>query len=177
MAEQTHGLVATFDTPGATMRAAERMRDAGFRNWDVITPFPVHGMDAAMGLGRSHVPKFSFLGGVTGFTIGMLMIAFMSWYDYPLVVGGKPFFSPIFAFPVSYELTILLGAFGTIGGMFLLNRLPMHYHPVLKDPQIVRALDDQFLVVVEARDPLFDAAKTAAFLREIGGREVRALEA
>jgi hypothetical protein len=107
----------------------------------------------------------------------MSMIWFTNAYDYPLIVGGKPYFSPMFAFPVSYELTILFTAFATIGGMFLLNRLPMHYHPVLKSDHIVRGLDDKFLVVIEARDPKFNLAATRALLEKAGGREITELEA
>jgi len=64
---------------------------------------------------------------------------------FKLIVGGKPLFSPLFAFPISYELTILFTAFATILGMFLLNRLPMHYHAVMKQAHFQRAMDDRFL--------------------------------
>jgi len=177
MAAQPYGLVAVFDTAPAVYHAAETVRDAGYKCWDCITPFPIHGLDRAMGLRRSKVPRISFFGGVLGFTTGMSMIWFTSAYDYPLIVGGKPYFSPMFAFPVAYELTILFTAFATIGGMFLLNRLPMHYHPVLKSDHIVRGLDDKFLVVIEARDPKFNLAATRALLEKAGGREITALEA
>lgn len=177
MATSPYGISATFETPGALMAAAEKVRDAGYKHWDCITPFPVHGLDSAMGLGRSNVPKFTFIGGLIGFTTGMTMVWFMNQFDYPLVVGGKPYFSPIFPFPVAYELTILLGAFGTIGGMFLLNRLPMHYHPILKSPKIVRALDDRFLIVIETRDAKFNAAGTRELLTAAGGKDIEELEA
>jgi hypothetical protein len=177
MAAQSHGLVATFETPGDLMHAAEIVRDAGYKFWDCITPCPVHGLDVAMGVKRSRVPRFSLAGGITGFTTGMSMIWFMNAYDYPLVVGGKPFFSPMFAFPVSYELTILFTAFATIGGMFIMNRLPMHYHPVLKYDKIHRGLDDQFFIVIEARDPRFNSATTKALLEKAGGTEITELEA
>ena len=177
MAAQPHGLIATFQTPGALMHAAEQVRDAGFKFWDCITPFPVHGLDAAMGVRRSKVPRFSLVGGITGFTTGMSMIWFMNAWDYPLIVGGKPYFSPMFAFPVSYELTILFTAFATIGGMLFLNRLPMHYHPVLKYDKIHRGMDDLFFLVIEARDPRFNAAATKALLEKAGGTEISELEA
>ena len=96
------------------MHAAEKVRDAGLPRWDVFTPFPVHGMDHAMGLKNSKVGWFSFIGGVTGYTTGMLMIWWMNAVDYPIVIGGKPMFSPFAAFPPSYELTILFGAFGSL---------------------------------------------------------------
>ncbi len=177
MAAQNHGLIATFETAPDVYHAAEKVRDAGYKFWDCITPFPIHGLDRAMGVKRSNVPRFSLTGGIIGFCTGMSMIWFMNAFDYPLVVGGKPYFSPMFAFPVSYELTILFTAFATIGGMFFLNRLPMHYHPVLKHDNIHRAMDDHFFIVIESRDPKFDAARTRALLEKAGGKDIKELEA
>jgi len=177
MAAQSHGLIATFETPVAVYHAAEQVRDAGYKNWDVISPCPLHGIDKAMGLKRSIVPRISLAGGITGFATGMTMIWWTDAYDYPVVVGGKPFFSPMFAFPVSYELTILFTAFATLIGMFLVNGLPMHYHPVLKYPKIKRGMDDTFFIVIEARDPRFHAANTKALLEKAGGKDISDLEA
>src|SRR5271170_1118721 len=176
MAAPAHGLIATFDTPGAVMRAAEQVRDAGYRRWDVITPFPIHGIDKAMGVGRSRVPRISLAGGITGFVTGMSMIWYMDSFDYPVTVGGKPFFSPLFAFPVSYELTILFTAFATIGGMFFLNGLPMHYHPVLNYEHIRRGTDDLFFIVIERADPRYNAENTRALLEKVGGSGITELE-
>jgi hypothetical protein len=177
MSATPYGLVATFDSTPDVYHAAEQVRDAGYKNWDCITPFPIHGLDKAMGVKRSHVPKFSLCGGLLGFTTGMSLIFYTSYLSYPLVVGGKPFFSPLFAFPVSYELTILFTAFATIGGMFFLNGLPMHYHPVLKSDQIVSAMDDKFLIVIESKDPKFNLAQTKALLEKAGGKDIQELEA
>jgi len=177
MSEQPYGLIATFDTAAGLYHAAEQVRDAGYKNWDCITPCPVHGLDGAMGLGRSRVPRISLCGGLLGFTTGMSLIYWSGAVNYPLIVGGKPLFSPMFAFPVSYELTILFTAFATIIGMFVLNGLPRHYHPVLKDDVILRGLDDKFLIVIETRDPRFDAIHTRALLENIGGTGIKELEA
>lgn len=177
MASSSYGLIATFDTAPGIYHAAQQVRDAGYKNWDCITPFPVHGLDGAMGLKRSQVPRISLVGGLVGFCTGMSMIFWTGAVDYPLIVGGKPFFSPMFAFPVSYELTILFAAFATIGGMFFLNGLPMHYHPVLKYEHIVRGMDDLFFVVIEARDPRFNLANTKALLEKAGGTNIKELEA
>jgi len=171
-----NGLIGRFETPGAVMHAAEQVRDAGYRCWDVVTPFPVHGLDAAMRLRRSKVPRFSLLGGTTGITCGMLGIWAANAWDYPLVVGGKPLFSPLFAFPVSYELTILLASFGTIIGMFLLNRLPMHYHPVLKSEYARQVTDDGFFIVLEARDEKFTQQGARQLLEQAGAKEISELE-
>jgi hypothetical protein len=174
--KKTYGLIAAFDSTPGLYHACEQVRDAGFTQWDAISPFPVHGLEAAMGIRRSKVPRISICGGITGFCTGMFMIWFVDSYDYPLIVGGKPFFSPMFAFPVSYELTILFTAFATIIGMFILNGLPMHYHPVQKAPQLTRLLDDRLHIVIEARDPKFNAAATREFLARIGGQDIAELE-
>jgi hypothetical protein len=176
MAATPYGLIATFETPAEIYAAAQQVRDAGYKHWDCITPCPIHGLDQAMGLQRSIVPRYSLTGGITGFCTGMSMIFYMNGFDYQLTVGGKPFFSPLFAFPVSYELTILFTAFATIGGMFFVNGLTKLYHPVLKYEHMVRGLDDRFFVVIEARDPRFHAGNTRALLERAGGRQITELE-
>ena len=174
--KKNYGIIAAFDTTPDLYHACEKVRDAGYSRWDALTPFPIHGLDAAMGVRRSHVPRFSLAGGITGFCTGMSFIWWANAYEYPLMVGGKPYFSPMFAFPVSYELTILFTAFATIIGMFFLNKLQMHYHPVMKAPQFVRALDDRFYIVIEANDPKFNASETREFLVKAGGKDIVEIE-
>jgi hypothetical protein len=171
-----YGLIAEFETPAATMHAAEKVRDAGFRKWDVFTPFPVHGMDRAMGLKNSIVGWFSFLGGVTGYTSGMLMIWWMNAVDYPILIGGKPMFSPFGAFPPCYELTILLGAFGALGGMLITNRLPRLHHPLLKHRRFALASHDRFFIVIETSDPKYSEAETRALLEQTGSKRIELVE-
>lgn len=173
---KAYGLIAEFETPAATMHAAEKVRDAGFRKWDVFTPFPVHGMDAAMGLKNSKVGWFSFFGGATGFFSGMLMIWWMNAWDYPLVVGGKPMFSPFGAFPPSYELTILLGSFGAIFGMLFLNRLPRLHHPLFKHKRFALATHDKFFIVIETADPRYSETETRKLLENAGGKLIEVVE-
>lgn len=172
----TYGMLAEFTTPAAAMHAAEKVRDAGYRRWDVFTPFPVHGMDKAMGLKNSKVGWFSFIGGVTGYTTGMLMIWFLNKIDYPILIGGKPLFSPFGAFPPSYELTILLGAFGAIGGMLFLNRLPRLHHPLLKHRRFAYASHDRFYVVIETADPKFNEVETRKLLEAAGSQRIELVE-
>lgn len=171
-ATKKYGLLAEFDTPADIMEAARKVRDAGYKRWDVYTPYPVHGMDEAMGLPNSKVGWYTFICGASGFTLGMLMIWWMNAYDYALVVGGKPLFSPIFAFPVSYECTILLGAFGSLGGMLILNRLPRLYHPLFKSSRFSRVTHDKFFIAIEAVDPKFDDLQTRQLLETIGGKHI-----
>ena len=115
------------------------------------------------------MPRISLAGGITGFCTGMTMIWYMDKFDYALTVGGKPFFSPLFAFPVSYELTILFTAFATIGGMFFLNGLPMHYHPVLNYENI-RARHGRPVLHRDRDGPTRGStpSNTRALLEEIG---------
>ena len=125
-----------------------------------------------MGLGNSKVGWFSFFGGLTGFTCGMLMIWYMNAYNYPIVVGGKPLFSPIFSFPVAYELTILLGSFGSLLGMLFLNRLPRLYHPLFRSIRFTQVTHDRFFIVIEATDPKYSDLETRRLLEQAGARHI-----
>lgn len=156
------------------MSAALCCRDAGFSKWDVYSPFPVHGMDQAMALKKSKVGWFTFTGGCTGFTTGMTMIWFMNKFDYPLVVGGKPLFTPLYAFPVSYELTILLSAFGTLFGLAMVCGLPKWYNPLLRNLRFKRASNDKFFICIEATDPKYGQALET--LQKAGAKVIETVE-
>lgn len=174
---KSYGMVAEFETPAAVLSAAEQVRKAGFRKWDVFTPYPIHGMDRAMGLRNSVVGWFTFIGGVTGYFTGMLMIWWMNAYDYPIIIGGKPMFSPFSAFPPSYELTILFGAFGTLFGMMFLNRLPRLHHPLLKNRRFTQgATHDKFFVVIECSDPRYTERETRQLLEKAGSGHIELVE-
>ncbi|HSU55667.1 MAG TPA: DUF3341 domain-containing protein [Candidatus Dormibacteraeota bacterium] len=176
VASKAYGMIAEFRTAAAVLHAAEKVRDAGFRRWDVFTPFPVHGMDRAMGLKNSKVGWFAFLGGCTGYTTGMLMIWWMNAIDYPLVVGGKPMFSPHAAFPPSYELTILFGAFGSLFGMLFLNKLPRLHHPLLKNKRFSLVTHDRFFIAIEVDDPKYSEVETRKLLEEAGSPHIEVVE-
>ena len=171
-----YAIMAEFDTPAAILHAAQKVRDNGYRHWDVFTPFPIHGMDGAMGMKNSIVGWFSFIGGCTGYTTGMLMIYFMNAVDYPIVIGGKPMFSPFAAFPPSYELTILFGAFGALLGMLFLNRLPRLHHPLLKNSRFAQATNDRFFVVIESSDPKYSENETRRLLETTGSKHIELVE-
>ena len=167
-----YGLLAEFETSADIMHAAEKIRDAGYRRWDVYTPFPIHGMDEAMGVKKSKVGWFTFCGGVIGITAGYFMIWWMNAYDYPIAVGGKPLFSPIYSFPVSYECTILLAAFGSLGGMLFLNRLPRWYNPLFSSERFKQATHDKFFLAIEATDPKFNDNETRKLLESTGSKHI-----
>jgi len=171
-----YGVLAEFDSAAGIVRAAAKVRDAGFKRWDVFTPFPVHGLDKAMGLRNSQVGWFSFLGGALGYSSGMLMIWYMNAYDYPLVIGGKPMFSPFYPFVPCFELTILFGSFGAVLGMLYLNRLPRLYHPLLKHRRFAQVTHDKFYLVIETSDPGYDPTETQQLLEAVGSKAVELVE-
>ena len=176
MNSKAYGIIAEYDTPADIMHAAEKIRDAGFRKWDVFTPFPIHGMDHAMGLKNSKVGWFGFLGGVTGYTTGMLMIWWMNAVDYQVMIGGKPMFSPFAAFPPSYELTILFTAFGSIGGMMFLNKLPRLHHPLLKHGRFEQVTHDKYFLVIETADQKYSDTETRKLLEATGSKHIEMVE-
>lgn len=172
MSPKLYAIGAQFKSAAELYHAAEKVRDAGFRRWDVHSPFPIHGMDDAMGLGPSRVSLFSLLGGITGFATAFILIYYTSAINYPLIVQGKPYFALEPSFPIFFELTILFTAFATVISMFTLNLLPQLNHPVFNWDRFEKVTDDGFFIVIEAEDPLFDITKTENFLEEIGGNNI-----
>ena len=171
-----YGMIAEFTTAADVLHAAQKVRDAGCTRWDVFTPFPVHGMDKAMGMRNSTVGWFSFLGAATGYSSGMLMVWYMNAYDYPIVIGGKPMFSPFYPFVPCFELTILLGAFGAVLGMLFLNRLPRLHHPLLKNRRFSQVTHDKFFIVIDCDDPKYSENATRKLLEDSGSRHVEMVE-
>ena len=165
-------LVGAFATPAALYHACEALRDAGYRRFDAHTPFPVHGLERAMGLRPSPVPWIVLAGGLFG---GLGAFALQSWvhlWGYPQVISGKPFWAFQAYVPITFELTVLFAAFGGFFGVWGLSRLPRLFHPVMQHPAFAGASDDRFLVSVEADDAQFDAERTRALLVELGARDI-----
>lgn len=170
--DRFHGLLVEFDDPVALEHACEQVRDAGFRDWDAHTPFPVHGMDAAMGIEGTKLPLFVLVGGLTGMTAALLMIWWMNAVDYPFIISGKPMFGWPAAMPVTFELTVLFSAFATFFGMWGLNGMPRLSHPLFSNERFRRATSDRFFIVIEKTDPKFDLERTRTFLEGLGGLAV-----
>ena len=171
-----YGVLARFSTAASLYKACERVRDAGYSRWDAHTPFPVHGLERAMGLPASKLPFIALATGLSGAAGGMLLQWWVSTQAYPLVISGKPFFSwPAFV-PVTFELGVLFAALGAVLGMFAFNQLPMHNHPLFRSPTFDRASDDAFFISIEAWDPKFDTRHTAEFLTQIGAEQVELIE-
>lgn len=181
------GTLAEFETPAAIFEAAGKVRDAGYRYWDCHTPFPVHNLDRQMGVRRTFLPIVVFFAGLTGTTLAFALQSFtnssdwsvwaMVWVTgYPFLVSGKPLLSIPAFIPVIFELTVLLASLTAAGGMLLFNGLPRWNHPLLAHPGFLRASDDRFYIVVEARDPRYLRSKTEAFLKGLGAARVESVE-
>jgi len=177
MSDKTYAIAAQFDSAKDLFHAAEKVRDKGYQSWDVHSPFPIHGMDEAMGLKRSRVSLFSLIGGCCGCLTALFLVYYTGKIDYPLIVHGKPYFAFEPCFPIFFELTILITAFFTVGSMFVLNLMPRFNHPVFNWDKFAQATDDGFFVVIEAKDPRFQSEQvTENFLKEIGGKNVSRIE-
>lgn len=174
--EKHWGIVAEFATPADLYTACEKVRDAGFKRWDAYTPFPVHGLDKAMGLKPSVLPFIVLAFGLTGGALAFWMQTWMSAIDYPLVISGKPYLAWQAFVPITFEISILFSAFAAVFGMLALNKLPMLFHPLFRVRRFERVTDDRFFIAIEGDDPKFDFEGTQAFLKEIGATHVEPVE-
>jgi hypothetical protein len=186
-ADKVYAVMGDFGEPGELVKAGRKIREMGYTKIDAMTPFPVHGIDEAIGIPRSHlgwiVIFFSMAGTATAILLqwftGATPLTGLVKYGlsgYPLVIGGKPLFDFSFSIPIAFELTVLFTAFATFLGMWALNGLPRLYHPSMNYRNAHRASDDRFLLVIEADDPQFEPKKTADHLRSVGAQDVEVVE-
>jgi hypothetical protein len=174
--KQIFGVMGEFERPDSLVRAARRVRGEGYSHTDALIPFPVHGLDEALGIPRSRLGYICLIGGALGTLSAYLLIWYTGGIDYPLVIGGKPLFSVVPSIPVMFELTILFAAFAAVFGMIGLNGLPRFYHPTMNYSRFAAATDDRFLLVIESTDPKFDRERSRKFLESIGAANVEVLE-
>ena len=166
------GLLAQFDSPGVLKTAAAAVRDAGYTRWDVHSPFPVHGIERAMGVRRTLLPWLVLGAGITG---GLVAIAMQWWtnaVDYPYLIGGKPYFSFPANVPVIFELIVLFSALVAFGGNLVLNKLPRFSHATFGVQAFKRVTCDGFFISVDASDEKFDESGTRALLESVGATAV-----
>ncbi|MCB0327634.1 MAG: DUF3341 domain-containing protein [Bdellovibrionales bacterium] len=166
-------ILASFDSPAALIQAAEKTRDAGYKHFDCYSPFPIHGMDAAMGLKRSPLGLIAAGGAFGGLATAALMQWWMSAVDYPLVLSGKPFFSYQAFVPIAFELTILGAALAAVFGMFALNQMPQYHHPVFESDKLLKTSSDNgFVLAIESSDPAFSTDGVEQFMKDLGAAQI-----
>jgi mono/diheme cytochrome c family protein len=164
---ELYGVLAEFDTPGDLIKAARKVRDAGYNDFDCYSPFPVHGIDEAMGIKRTILPLLVFGGGITGCVLGFLLQWYCNAYAWHWNVSGKPLWTfPVTPnnVPIGFETTILLSVFTSFFGMWILNQLPQVWHPFFRLDRFAKVTDDGFFLGVESKDKRFDAVETRRLL-------------
>ncbi|MDQ3019847.1 MAG: DUF3341 domain-containing protein [Bacteroidota bacterium] len=168
------GLAALYNTPNEIIEAAATVAGKGYEKFDVYTPYPLHGMDDAMGMGRPKVGYVSFALGITGTCLALLMIGWMSGINYQNIVGGKPFFALPSAIPITFETTVLLTGIATVLGMLILfNKLPKINSP-LNDTDFMRNVSsDKYGIVIRSDDDKFSDADVKNLYLSTGAYDVQ----
>lgn len=161
--------VGVFESGEDTLKAVRESRDRGLRVVDVYAPYPVHGIEEAMGLAPSRIPWIVFALGLTGAAFKVWFEFWTTAVDWPLNVGGKPFNSlPAFV-PVTFEVMVLFAAVGAVLSLFFICRLYPGKRAVLPVPRVT---DDRFAVVLEETDSTFDAEQMETLFRGLNAVHV-----
>lgn len=171
-----YGVVAEFDSPEAIIDAANAAREAGYQKMDAYTPFPVTGLDEALGMTNTRLGWVVLFMGIVGGVSAFAMQYYANAIFYPLNIGGKPLNAwPNFII-ITFECTVLFAAF--TAGLFMLarNGLPKPYHSIFNTPNFERATRDHFFLCVEATDARFDAGEVRRFLETQGPLRVSEVE-
>jgi len=172
-----YGVIGDFDTPEDLLRAVRTARTAGFTKMEAYTPFPIHGIDEALGRPRSPLGRIVITCGLAGLACAVLLQWWTGAVDYPLVVAGKPLFAVEPSVPIMFELSVLLAAFAAVFGMFALNKLPQFYHPLFNYSRAHGATNDRFLLAVESCNPKFHPEEAVRLLDSCGSRHSELVEA
>jgi hypothetical protein len=171
---KVYAMAAEYPSAAALYEAAKLVRDAGFKRWDVYSPFPIHGMDAAMGLKKSWLSAVVLAGGISGLLTAAILEFGPSWFIYPLIVHGKPYTwktAPAF-FPIMFELTVLFASFAAFFAWQIMNGLPRWHHPIFNWERFGRVTNDGFFLAIEARDPRFTEMEARELLERSGGEHI-----
>lgn len=174
--DKVYAVIGEFEDPHDLVHAGREIRKMGYTKLDAMTPFPVHGIDEALGIPYSKLGWFVVLIGLCGTATAFLLIWYCGAISDKFVIGGKPLFDFTFSIPIAFELTILFSSFASVIGMLALNGLPRLYHPSLNYRNAHRASDDRFLLVIEADDPKFHPQQSAEHLRSVGAGTVEVVE-
>lgn len=166
------GILAEFADPDALVSAARAVRESGLKRWDCHSPFPVHGIDGAMGIRPTILPWLVFGAGITGAIVAIAMQWWMNAVNYPMNISGKPLFSLPANIPVAFELIILFSALTAFVGVLMLNCLPRFNNPLLETERFRRATSDRFFVVIDADDPEFNLTRLRSLLQSAGATAV-----
>jgi hypothetical protein len=169
MGKNRGGIVGLFNDPEQLKKAAEQVRDRKVAKFDAFTPFPVHGLEHAMGLKRSFLPWVTFAAGMTGGGLGLFFQIWTSASSWPLNVGGKPLVSLPAFIPVAFECTVLFAGLATAGALIAVCGLP-NLFPTILDPRLT---SDKFALFVSSEDAAYNEKEFGDIMRKAGAYEVR----
>lgn len=163
-------IVGVFEDEDVLIDAVRKVRTTGVKIHEVYSPFPVHGLDEALGYRRSRLPIAAFIFGMTGTSLALIMQIWMLGYDWPMIIGGKNFASLPPFIPVTFELTVLLAALGMVGTFMIVSDMKPYGWPVQFD---VRSTDDKHVMAI---DLSLNKGRTtddiSRLLKEAGASEV-----
>jgi mono/diheme cytochrome c family protein len=169
------GLLAQFDDPDSLVHACDKARLDGYKVMDAYSPFPVHGIDPAIGIRRTWLPFFVLSIALLAVTVGLGMQYYTNKVEgsplfpgYAFKISGKPLFSLPANIPVTFEVIVLSSAFATFFGMWVLNILPRLSNPLHRIERFKRATNDKFFLMIESADPKFNSGRTESQLKEWG---------
>jgi hypothetical protein len=177
MAVTRYGVIGNFDTPEDLLRAIRTARVAGLTRLEAYTPFPIHGIDEALGERRSPLGRIVMVCALAGLTGAAALQWWTGAVDYKVVIAGKPLFALEPSIPIMFELAVLLAAFGAVFGMLGLNKLPQYYHSFFNYSRHMGSTDDRFLLAVEATSENFNAGQVVSLLDSLGSRHTEVVEA
>src|SRR4051794_39805037 len=167
-------LVGSFSEPGGMLASVATLRGAGVVIHDVFAPYPVHGLDEAMGIRRSRLPFATLLAGLVGLSFALVFQYYTAVFDWPLDVGGKPENSTLAFVPICFELTVLIGGLATVGAFFLRARLFPGKAASLATAGVT---DDVFALVVRKPDGVAAVRVARALLLAAGAQDVEERQA
>ncbi len=172
---RTLGAIGLYDDVNTLLAAAARIRKAGVRKWDCHTPYPVHGLDRAMGLADSRIPYVTLGFGFLGLLVAIALTGGLSVFQYPIRIGGKPLFSwPAFV-PIYFELFVLFAALATMASVVFFCRLG-RWHSPLHDSGVMAAITrDRFAIVLYDHEEGHSQEELRRLLAETGCRDIRPL--
>ncbi|MBZ0200254.1 MAG: DUF3341 domain-containing protein [Ignavibacteriaceae bacterium] len=168
-----YGLTALFNTPNEIIKAAKKLSSEGYTKFDVHTPYPLHGMDDAMRLKPSKLGYITLFFGLSGAALALLFMYWTMSIDYPMVIGGKPFFALPAFIPIAFEVTVLLATLSTVIGMltFFFN-FPNNNHPLIGTDYLRSVSVDKFGIAIESDDEKFNNTAVRAMFGSLGAVKV-----
>lgn len=163
-------VVGIFDNEDVLLDGIKKVRNSGVKIQEVYSPFPVHGIDDALGYKKSRLPIAAFMFGMTGTSLALLMQIWMLGFDWPMIIGGKNFASLPPFIPVTFELTVLLSALGMVGTFMIVSDMKPYKWPRQFD---IRSTDDKHVMAIDlAANAGKSKDELSRLLRESGASEV-----